>query len=701
MKVVLPNGKIAEIDDAATPEVIAKIKAANPAPTRKERVASGAPRKAQPETEVQKRVREGNSSANMFTDGLRSLTQGFTFNFADEIAGAGSAATRGVYNAIRKGNVGEIGREYTTERDAQRQLDTDAKERSPLTSIVSEIGGAVVNPIGAGAKGVQLLSRAARGAGMTRAATKAANVAARIEKSGNVAKGALAGANQGTLNAVGVAEDDVTGSALAGGVTGGVVGGVVGGAISRGSKLIQAYKSAKDGNAQNVAYQRIEKLLNDGGTTPEQAALDIARRTDARGGDAMVQDLTPGLRAQAASISRKPNVPSSNALIETGQARIDARPDRFGKQVRENAKILDAGDDAYSVGDILQGTRRAAGRTDYAKGGEMDGPLKWSNELDDFFKTAPENTNATVRKARDDMMERRENPDSYNMFNDDGTVTAVPSLRTLDYMKRRFDIDIGVALKVGDKARAQALSEELTSIKGLLGVANPKYKEILATQRDLFQKQKALEDGMGVLKRVGSEPRVVLREIAMLPKHAQEEWRIGIIDAMINSNNKANPLNYFKSITRTPAQREVMEFAFGGKVNFANFQKWVNREVRSQRADLLTAPGRQSETSRVALAEGGSEDDNLLSNALRGYAFGGAIGAVSGGIRTIQNMATGTTPVVQEEIAKILLSKGDTLVKGIKQARDYSDGITKRIDKRALGAAKGSQQLFTDLAGGQ
>ena len=92
---------------------------------------------------------------------------------------------------------------------------------------------------------------------------------------------------------------------------------------------------------------------------------------------------------------------------------------------------------------------------------------------------------------------------------------------------------------------------------------------------------------------------------------------------------------------------------------------------------------------------GGGDAGNVIMNAMRGFAFGGGIGAVSGAARTLKNLSTGTNLATQEEIAKILLSKGVGLTEGVAKAQEKALQRNTRNTRRAIARAKGGQQLLT------
>jgi hypothetical protein len=173
------NGPVM-VDDNAPPEVIARIRAQNAKPVQGRnstpsgqtpvRVPPGQPVNAD-QAEIARRVaeqRKTNQSGLFGETGagiLRKVTQGFTFNNMDEIDGALHAATSGVANAVRKGDIHEIGREYRIARDTQRQV--EGQQASGPSGTIAEIAGALANPIADGAnilkfggKAVPILAKA-------------------------------------------------------------------------------------------------------------------------------------------------------------------------------------------------------------------------------------------------------------------------------------------------------------------------------------------------------------------------------------------------------------------------------------------------------------------------------------------------------------------------------------------------------------
>lgn len=711
------SGDWIDVDEGASPDVLRRL-GVESAPVTKQQ-----PRQPQTKAEKQtgasagrfKRISDMTNAAAGWMMGTRegrTLTQNpllagpaLAFGLLGTQGGRGlGSATFGMSDkAAAFADAKLNGGDFQTSKAGLREERTRQFNDNPGMALTSDITGAMANPLGTGATALQTTGKVLNSARLSRAGNAIANT-------GPLRQAALAGFNQGALEA-GVRSDswaDTIPDALKGGAIGSVFGLGLGSAVQAGQRGYQIIRDNAAGSAGRIAYGRIAQLLENAGMSPERAVGEIKSGAQ-MGNDVRVMDLTPGLRAEAAVVSRRPNVPSSNAMIELGEQRIQQRPARMAEAARRFSGVQE---NASTRIDDVVGTRKAKGKEDYATGGVMDEPLNWTDDLDELFRNAPPQTNQALRNAYDEMLLRREQPAVTKPLqvlmngglrsdpNGIGTFDAVPNLRTLDYLKRGFDTEIGKALEAGDNATAQGLSQELGLIKGLVADQNPKYAEILATQRDLFQQQKALEIGKSAIQRLQSEPIALMKELQALPPALQMEARIGIIDAFAQLDRKANPLSIVANISRSADQRAVMEMVFGGRKNLRQFNNWIKRETRAGRADVLTAPGRQSETSRVLMAdgEGGGFGDVLMAGA-RGQAFGGVVGAASGVIRTLQQLSAGMArnPAAQEEIAKILMSSGDSLVPKIKQVEAYRAARKASNNTRARMAGQAGATVGADL----
>lgn len=727
----MPNGEYVDLPDDITPEGRAKVEAQFKATRVSRRAQQPTNERGRPITaeqaEVNRRVkaredRDISGGFNTFNDKLR---HGNFFGIDDEIAGAVSAATRGTYNAIKEGSLSEYGKEYRIARDTEKKVQRRFDERNPVTGAAAEVVGAIANPVGTGEMLVtnagKLLGKAAiptrSGARVIGADNALTRLGTRMSQAGPVAKAAMAGGFQGSLNAAGNSEDlaHMPGDAINGALFGMGAGAGLGALGHMGQRGVQILKDrgalgrfsgpgGQDGS--RAAYNRVGQMLERGGMSPEQAARKI-KLTDARGGDAMVMDMTPGLTSEAGYLSRQTNLPSSNRMIERGQQRWDSRRASAVGQIEGNATLPPGARDFDSIrqAEHIAGTRKATGEADYAPGGAMDNPIKWNSELDDFFKGAPRQTDDAMKAAYDDLALRRDDPNLFKVIDADGKQTYFPqNFRAWDYMKRAFDSKIGAAIKGGDNPTAQGLSLELNRLKGILIKQNPEYEQILAAQRDLFQQQRALEMGQKAWKAIKTNPRKALRDVRDLTGADKDNARIGIIDHFINDvMAKDDAVAAITAVTRNKHQEQLLRLAFGGDKQFGIFKRYAMREVAARNADAATRMAGQSITSRMqqaGAAQGGDLADLGIAGAA-GAGFGGVTGAVANIARKVQHMAGGISETAQEKIAQILMSKGDDLVPRIKEVAEYMTARKAMNKRRGVWLGKAAQQPFSTEIGGE
>lgn len=667
--VKLPNGQYANVAEGAD---LSRIKAATPKPQVSKPV-SPAQRRAD------KQIARFGSGG--FTDAMKS---GLTLGFDDEIAGGVSALTTGVANALRSGNASDIKNQYRVARDAERLVKANRANTSPVSNAIGDIAGSLANPIGSG------LGVAAK------LAPKAAPI---IAKAGGKTKALLTGINQGIASGIGNSEQDVGASAVNGGAGGAIATAVFGGLGRAGIQAAKALGDTSLGAASRVAYGKIANAL--AGTsrpkgnlkyTPEAAAREI-RATDAAGGDASLLDLSPALRAQAGSISRRPSIASSDDLINRGENRLLKRNNRFRDKI-ENTVNPTTGQNAAALTNSISAKRKAAGDRDY--GPALDKQFKYNDDIEEFVTKAPTVTRKAFGAAAELVRAERKDPTQLGFtFNDAGDVVyiKVPNMRTMDYVKRGFDTLIGKSLKDGDRNTARILSGELNNLKEAISKTNPEYADVLKTQRDFYQQQEAVDLGLDALKKLKSDPRALLVDIKALTKDQKDNFQTGVIDAIRNisiTNKSANPSAILKSFMVSPEQREAMTTILGGRKNLNKIDRFLTREARTLKGDALVSSGGQSETSRLLMADDAAPSDlkDLGIAGMRGQAFGGLLGSSSAIIRGIDGIKAKISPNAQNELGKLLAGKGEGLIEGVRAARDFEARRLRSTDAKTKAIAK-------------
>jgi hypothetical protein len=433
------NGPVM-VDDNAPPEVIARIRSQNSKPAAGPRNAPAAPVRSQPvnadQAEIARRVAEQRkqNQGGLFGEtgaGIaRKVFQGFTFNNMDEIDGALHALGK-----LPQG-MDAMRHEYRIARDTQR--DIEGKQAGGTSGTIAEIAGALANPIADGANLLKFGGKAVPI--LAKAATKLRSAPALV-------RAVAAGGNQGALNAVGSAgnSDDLLTKAGQGYAVGGAMGGMFGGVTTGARRVMQILGDRGTDAAERVAYGRIGTMLDKGGIKPKQAQRELAV-TNARGGDGMVQDLTPGLRAQAGAIARRPEVAGSNDLINRGEERLTSRNDRFDTELKRHVGNADAA--AHM--DKLKATRQGQGNVDYQQA--LDGKFHWDQHLQDFVDKADPEVHAAFRDgARLASLHDQDIGQLGMHIGADGkpVMHTTPSMRVFDYTKRAMDAKIGAGVQLG------------------------------------------------------------------------------------------------------------------------------------------------------------------------------------------------------------------------------------------------------------
>ncbi len=695
--------------------------------------------------EVQKRVKfERHADRLPGNSTLRDVAtlgrKGILGSYSDEVTGALSSpigAVKGLFNG--KGFVEGGKSEYRMARDTERELQRSASAESPTLGTIAEVGGS----LGPGGIAENLIARAAPrvASAVSRVAPRAAlgvggRVAARAAGSptGRLAARAAqsplgqavrSGAIGGAINAGGENQDlsRLPGDLLHGAQVGAIAGGAMGALGKAGTHIYDRFKANAPENVENRAYSAIGKLLDRtgpegsrvarraraaatgddaGAIAAEQVEKRIGRAT-AQGVDEIVADQSPSLRGLYGGVARNTGLDVANDIGLRSEARQAARQEKFVPNVTANAGEADAV--AREV--AIQQARKEAGSRDY-NDEVMKKPFVWNDKIQDIMQ-GPNSSDdiqsglrnaAKIIKNTYDKNDKLMDPKALGWdFNEAGDVVfkRVPNMESFDILKKGFDEDIGTAIRAGHMDAARRKSKTLTLIKDRIGENNPGWIKALSNQRDQYQKLEALDQGTKVLGRLkNGEAREVLSEIKNLPAHKQQEYKLGIIDALTRKDKDANPFLQWDNVYRSPEQKKVMEFAFGGKEEAQKFNRWVRRERNAGHTDTAgnTKQGSISSQALLAAQDGGGQSGPLLS-ALKGYAYGGSTGGWAGFVRGGANMVRGTTDDAQELMGRLLMSKGEH--KGEK----ISEGI-RRVGKRvAAREARRTERLKTYARGGQ
>lgn len=238
-----------------------------------------------------------------------------------------------------------------------------------------------------------------------------------------------------------------------------------------------------------------------------------------------------------------------------------------------------------------------------------------------------------------------------------GGIASGLKMRTLDYVKRSLDDQIGTAIRAGqnDNARIlQGLKNKLvngmdaadsTATNGNPGL----YSQARAAYSEPSQSLNALELGR---KFINNDPEANIAAINDLSPQDQAFFRIGAARALKDKVN-ATPdgADAAKRIFGSPDKRATLQSAFPDQSSFDDFQKAMANEMLFARNKQTMIGNSPTQSRQADAADAGITPGDLLEAAggnFKGLALNFARGALS--------RAQGITPQVSQELGSKLFS---------------------------------------------
>lgn len=286
-----------------------------------------------------------------------------------------------------------------------------------------------------------------------------------------------------------------------------------------------------------------------------------------------------------------------------------------------------------------------------------------------------------------------------------GGIAGGLKLRTLDYVKRSLDDQIGSAIRVGENDNARIL----TGIKNQLvneidnADASGLYKKARAAYAGPSQSMEALEAGKRFIRQDGT---LNAKQLASMSDEDKKFFRVGAAKAVTDILHKTpDNADAVKRIFGSPAKREALASVFPSKEAFNDFAK-------NAKAEATFFKNRQAVlgNSRTAPMLAEMQDAGIpigLGNALemtRGNFLGTAVNLGKAGY----NKLTGLSPEKAEAISRLLLSadappvlQREALSSGGAQGRQNLLGnyMNSLISGAGIGGAVSGQRLLSSEQG--
>jgi hypothetical protein len=584
----------------------------------------------------------------------RAVGQGLGFGFGDE--------------AIARVRSKMEGRPYEDVLREEREAYERFVEKNPLTALGTEVvSGAIPSIAAAFIPGGQ----AASAVGATRTAQAAQRLSSVLPKimKGPTARMAGTAGVQGAISGAGTATEGERGS---GAVQGGITSAVAGPVIAKGSQLIgsgaKAIKNKVAPSPTTVEQRANEKVLEAMARDeidPVQARA-ILEKDRAMGVGSTLMDVTPSTKTLGEAVV---TVPGSGRKI-LGQAledRLEGGRDVVGQRV---VKDLAKGKDYVASETSLVGKLRANANdlydTAYAHGSVDDPRLMKVLDDDTFKKAFKEAQNIAGKEARAAEL-RGEDPSKFilkDIYNVDAegniaSITKVPDVRTLDYIKRGIDaiIDKGYKGEGMSKAEANALKDLRKAYIGVIDENVPEYAAARAKYAGDMEVLDALRLGREEYMSPKTLPEQAKKIVAGMSEGERDALRTGATQSILSKIMESpQQINAAQRVIGAPATRKRLEALFENPQEYEIFEAALKREAELFRnaQDIARGSRTQPKAEAVKDLKGGSGVLDVAGEAID--VAMGTPGSVVGRVLKYLQARTTLDEKSAAEIAKMLKS---------------------------------------------
>jgi hypothetical protein len=335
----------------------------------------------------------------------------------------------------------------------------------------------------------------------------------------------------------------------------------------------------------------------------------------AEGTPTMPMDLGDNLREFGASVGRQPG-PGKKIIKDAVNARQEAQSERLTAFVRR---------DLGATGSPIETSRKLTEKARADAGPLYDeaysAPMNISDDLAELVvRRMPP---GVVAKAKELARLEGVDPNRLGVDLDDAgqiVLTEVPTMRTLDLMKRGLDDLVDAQKDTFGRLNTQgnALNDLRKTFIAELDKANGAYKAARAAYAGPVAARNALEDGRKAWNKSADEIAEATRNMTPFER---EHYALGIRAAMLDEIAKRGDYaDKVRALAGTPKKRAAMQELFGGKAEWDRFVASLARERRA--AETYAAVGGNSKTAE-RLAEDAQTTPEGMAAAVGDFALTG------------------------------------------------------------------------------
>lgn len=642
---------------------------------------------------IQNKVKSGiKSSDKSITDTpaetqrLRSIAQGVTLGFADEL----EAAIRNPLSALGSALGLSEGKDYKERLDIVRKKLESYRTENPLEALAYEMGGTVLPAVAGG-----LLTAG------TGTAAVGASTAARLAPT--LARAAKIGAVEGGIAGFGAGEGGFTERAKSAG-TGAVLGGTLGAALPvAGQKVGQVGRQALDAlgaggekRATTFSQRKMLEAFERDGVTPREAA----RRLDESRGLG-VEDITPsdlgenlrgaGWRAQATPSSSRQKVLEQFAERQAGQA------EQISSQTSKMTGVQ--GETGLAYLDNLAQKVQAASGPAYKAAYEisLDAAPFQSMARSKVVKDA---YNKAVELADiDPDIDISSMPKDLSTFFDSQIISGQRVFMPTEVahnIKKGLDVLIDSetdALTSKVTQRGRALSKLKKAWNSEIIKQNEPYKIANAQFADKAKMRKAYDIGFDFNK----TPEDRLSKLVMdMTNVEKQSLRVGLVSQVEELASKTgDATDFVKTIFGTPRRRAALRMAFDNASQFEKFERMMKIQADKMRTQRKVFGG--SDTAERLLQASDSDIDassvfGVGSQLATGNITGAAMAAGSRAASRMQGMNEKNARIMSQMLFETDPAKQRQMLGGLLNQQAIDEAARRRMYRRP--------ELYSGVIGG-
>lgn len=534
--------------------------------------------------------------------GLLSIQDALTFGTGDEIAAGLEAGGKVLKTALTPGQqTSDFSQEYNTALRRNRAELQAVREAHPVTSTINQIGAGLLVPMGAAASSVTPLRSALQ-------------------------TGAIFGGASGYGSGEGDVIDRLPSATMGAGL--GALGGAVAYGAGVGLKgLGRVVDELVPADVRETAFRKVEAALARDKKTPQQFAEELTQNPE----------LLPA--AKGRSIQGL-----ADALVtrpgETGERAAALKREITASATQKVSDELRAGlgtsGEFYQTLSALDDAKRAIAAPAYEKAYSYGGNV-WNDSL------AKLSERPSVKKGMANALriaaEEGQDPRALGLdLNEAGDVvfTQVPSMKTLDYVKRGLD-DVVEAYrdptsgKLNLNTEGRAVNDTLRQWVNALDEANPDYKIARDAWAGPTKAQAAIKQGEGFIT---ERPEEIAEALKGMTVSEKDYYRLGaerkIIDLLDKSPDGADVL---KRLVGDKRKRDQLAALYPDRAKFDEFIKSAETRIENYNVLSRSLGGSQTEPRRQA-AEDFDAATGLVGDVASGAESGGITGAIAAMLRS-------------------------------------------------------------------